>query len=188
MDFYCLARKDGIYDVICTRCFATVISTTDPSSIQEAQMVHRCTALKTTVMGSVLLGNELERSRARTPSMLARVKCARLPVLLVVAVLAMYAVPTVIEFVLLYSTHRWLDVVFAGDLLGCACIYLLLKKGHLAIAVYALITAVEATIYGLRLVPVRTLPWFADAVPTIIFIGLTRRLRKPGALRARNGI
>lgn len=188
MDFYCLRRKDGIYDVICTRCFATVISTTDPSSIQEAQMVHQCTALKASAMGTISLGNELEKQlRAGTPSILGRVKGVRLSVLLVVTVLAMYAVPTVIELFLLSSTHRWMEVLFVGDLLGCACICFLLKKGHLAIAVYALITAVEATVYGLRLLPVQTLPWFADAVPTIIFMSLTQRLRKPGTLLVRNG-
>lgn len=187
MDFYCLARKDGVYDVICTRCFATVISTTDPSFIQEAQTVHRCTVFKSSSLGTVSLGNELGKQvRIGAPSMLARLRCVRLPVLLVLAILVLYAFPTGIELLLFYSTHRWVDVLFVGDLFGCGCIYFVLKKGHLAMAIYLSITAVEATVYGLRFLPVQSLCWFADTVPTMVFIALAQGLRKPQALLMRN--
>ena len=45
MDSYHIVRRNGKYDLICTRCFVTLLSTKDPYHIRESQTVHPCSPL-----------------------------------------------------------------------------------------------------------------------------------------------
>ena len=175
MDFYFVARNDGMYDLICTRCFATVVSTNDPSSFQAHQALHRCTEFKAIHPGTTPVRESRKNGRARiAPKPLIDLQAVRFPVLLIIGVLLLYALPTAIELLLLQRINRRVDIVVVGDLLGCACIFFILKRRRVAIAVYVITAAFETVAYGLDLLSTQALCCIADAVPTLVVFSMLR--------------
>lgn len=192
MDFYIHARKDRIYDLICTHCFAVVASTNDPASIRVPE-THQCIR---PVHVSASISTETNRSQDQgglnKPGAPGLLPFARPSAFLIAAALLLYGLPTVLEFLLIRQVNPELVVVVVGDLFGCAFIAIFFKKVWLGIALYALMSGIEASAYGLHLLPRGTLPWIADAVPTLVVLGLIQKLIQKlsqyEGLQARNSL
>lgn len=175
MDFYLLLRKDGTYDLICTRCFLTVASTKDPSTIQSYQTLHRC---KDSQIGSAK-ALPSKNPHHKVPSrdagkLLPQLASIRPTVLLILGALLLYAFRTAIESWLLYSRNQGLAIVAIGDLLGCACIFFVLRRKRLAVAVYVVTAAIEILAYSLNLLSGQALCWVTDLAPTLVVFAMMR--------------
>ena len=88
--------------------------------------------------------------------------------LLIAAVLFLYGLPTLLEFLALRKWSPWVAVVFPGNLAGCLCLMFTFRKVGFGIRLYLVLLAGQALLYGLHLADARTIFWISDSVPTII--------------------
>ena len=103
----------------------------------------------------------------------------------VFAALITYALPTIVELVAARDFHLGLVTLLFGDVVGCACLATFLEMPVFGVALYLLLTAVEAWLYYTGLLSPGHLAYFVDLVPMAVVIRRILRLRAGNAsLRA----
>jgi hypothetical protein len=108
----------------------------------------------------------------------------RAALLVIAAAALLYALPTLMEFAALRSWNPWISVVLPGDLAGCACLILFFGRIRTAIALYWLLTSLEAGLYALHIVPSTIIPWITDLIPTLLVMRMVWRSAADAAVRA----
>lgn len=88
-------------------------------------------------------------------------------VCLAACILFSYVLPSVIERSLVGRIGPFWAYVVLGDALGCVAIGLL-TRWTLGVAVYVLLSAIEALLYRFRVVDAGWMMWTADLVPTLL--------------------
>jgi hypothetical protein len=175
IDFYRRYLKNGAYETICTRCFATLGSADDRRGIERLEAEHACPVkLQAPERGSSASGRE-----APAPRFLALPPGNAL-LLLFSMILCLYLLPTVIELEMLKHISVWVSCIFFGDLVGCSFLSLGLGWRKTGVALYLALTAVETCVYLGRVASPHELAWLADMVPTCVaafFLFRSRRLK-----------
>lgn len=97
--------------------------------------------------------------------------------ILVFAALITYGLPTIVELVAARDFHLGLVTLIFGDLIGCACLATFLEMPVFGVALYLLLTAVEAWLYYTGALSPGHLAYFADLVPMVVVIRRIGRLR-----------
>lgn len=103
--------------------------------------------------------------------------------LFLLAVLLLYAIPTVFELAATKHFNPWLAVILPGDAIGCACLVIAFRMPKLGLALYLLLTICEAALYRSGIVAARDLIWIVDLIPTLTVGCLIMRVRIPNKLR-----
>jgi hypothetical protein len=93
---------------------------------------------------------------------------AQILLLILSVFVCLYLLPSVIELELTKRISAW---VF-GDMVGCSFLSLVLEMRMTGVLLYGVVTAAEAWLYAVRVVPVHLLPWVADVAPTLVAAGL----------------
>jgi len=175
MNFYYRSLQEGRCEIVCTRCFRTVGAAGDIHEIRQLQDCHACAVKRDAVPVPPLAD-----SRDLLPTSLriiSRLKEPKGPnyLLLSVAALLLYVVPTLFEFTVLRNWNPWIAVVLPGDLAGCFCLAVVFRKVRIGIALYCVMTMIEAGFYWLHVTPPGILPWVTDLVPTVVVFAIIWR-------------
>lgn len=178
MEFFYRSVEGGRCEVVCTRCFLTVGSASHIDEIRRLEDLHLCPR-------QINAGQRaLQKSQPSPipdsngqPASAHHVSSTQKILLVVVAALVLYVLPTAFEFAALPEWSPWVATVLPGDLLGCACLIFIFRRVKAGIALYIGLTAFEALIYLTGLAPAHFIPWFTDLVPTIVV--MTMLLRRP---------
>ena len=181
MDFYYRFLPNGRCEIVCTRCFMTVGTASNAGDIQHVEMSHVCLA-KTAPRSP----DREPDSPAKPPAVLtpgkhsAPTRFWRNILIFICAALFLYLLPKLLEFVALRHLNPLLSLVVPGDLVGCACLAIFLRRRKAGIALYCLLTAIEACFCLFHLTSVNTLSWITDLVPTLVVGAILLRSRQPG--------
>ncbi|HZZ37765.1 MAG TPA: hypothetical protein VFE06_01460 [Acidobacteriaceae bacterium] len=97
--------------------------------------------------------------------------------LIPMTVLALYLLPTMLEFAASRALNPWLAVILPGDLLGCAAMIGLLGMPRTGVLLYLALTTLEGLSYAANRAVVPDLRWFADLVPTLVVLTLLLRMK-----------
>lgn len=97
--------------------------------------------------------------------------------ILVFAALITYGLPTVVELVAARDFHLGLVTLLFGDVIGCACLATFLEMPVFGVALYLVLTVVEAWLYYTGALSPGHLAYFADLVPMVVVIRRIARLR-----------
>lgn len=191
MNYYRRYDENGNCEVICMRCFATVGIANGLSAARKIEALHVCgrstdhdlpkvIPIDTGVSGlSRLILNPVERMFG--PS--GKLKNLNTWMLFLLAVLLLYAIPTVFELAATKHFNPWLAVILPGDAIGCACLVIAFRMPKLGLALYLLLTICEAALYRSGIVAARDLIWIVDLIPTLTVGCLIMRVRIPNKLR-----
>lgn len=109
----------------------------------------------------------LDSSSERTSSRLHVIKGG---LLLLLAVLFAYLLPTGIEFLAAHKLNPWLASVLFGDALGCILLSLQMRLTRTAIMIYIFATSTEAILFAGHFISVNSLAWITDALPTAVIL------------------
>jgi hypothetical protein len=179
--FYRRYDPDGRCKVICMQCFQTLGTAWDRHSLEEMEAAHVC-AFWREGAPSAAVRRGMREVRAEAPLLREALQLQTFPLVLL-TVLALYLLPTALEFAASYALNPWLAVILPGDLIGCAVLAGLLRMPRTAVILYVLLTAVESFSYAVSGTVVSGLCWFADLIPMLIVLILVLRMKlRSGAL------
>jgi len=174
MNFYYRSLPDGQREVVCTRCFLTVGAAWEIDEIRRIENTHQCRAVRASAAAPQPPVNPGPRVPPQLQALRAAVEprlkshLARNFLLVFAAALLLYLVPTLFEFTALRSWNPWIAVVIPGDLAGCLCLAVVFRKVRAGIALYFLLTAIEAGCYWFQIMSPGVLLWVTDLVPTLM--------------------
>lgn len=194
MNYYRRYDENGNCEVICTRCFATVGIAGGFSDARKIEALHLC-GRKTNQDAPKIIS--IDSAVGRPPASFSnpvermfgpsgKLKNLNTWILFLLAVLFLYAIPTVFELAATKHFNPWLAVILPGDAIGCACLITGFRMPRTGFALYLLLTICEAALYGSKVVATRDLIWLVDLVPTITVACLIMRTRMLHGIRHRN--
>ncbi|MGA7523213.1 MAG: hypothetical protein WBW84_12205 [Acidobacteriaceae bacterium] len=177
--FYRRYEPDGRCKVICMRCFQTLGMAWDRHSVEEMESGHVC-AFTAVATPATAVRARTGKARMEAPLLRDALRMHAWLVVLV-TVLALYLLPTALEFGVSHALNPWLAVILPGDLAGCAVLVGLLRMPRTGVILYLLLTAVEGLSYTADGAVAHHLLWFADLVPTLLVLSqlLRMKLRSP---------
>ncbi len=186
MDFYYRHLGNGRCEVVCARCSQLVGVAEDVDAVRGVEVNRRFPSVGNVGVEAVRALEENHRcADGAGERVIETSRAAHQPAnqqrgrgwlgsaaLLLAAVLFLYGLPTLIEFIALRTWSPWIAVVFPGNLAGCLCLMLAFRKVGLGIALYLALLAGQALLYGLQIADAQTIFWISDAVPTMIVAGM----------------
>lgn len=181
MNFYYRSLPEGRCEVVCTRCFLTLGAAQDMEEIRRIEASHQCAAGCRASAPSRPLRIPPPAGRARfhmlslTAGSDSRPRAVRRSLLLMLAAMLLYAVPTALEFAALRHSGSWVSTVLLGDLAGCACLAIVFRRVKAGVLLYCLLTVFEAGAYALHILPLNALLWITDLVPTVLVLAMVVR-------------
>jgi len=168
MNFYYRSLQEGRCEIVCTRCFRTVGAAGEIDEIRRLQDCHACAVRRDAVPVPPLADSrDLLPASLRVMSRLKEPKGSSY-LMLSLAALFLYVVPTLFEFTVLRNWNPWIAVVIPGDIAGCFCLAVVFRRVKIGIALYCLMTMVEAVFYWLHVAPLHVLPWLTNLVSTLV--------------------
>ncbi len=190
LNYYRRYQQDGSCMVICTRCFLTVGIAYGHAAARELEAAHVCSRA----------GKEGRLQSAGAPPTAAAHRAGFVsgsfrfveavanwnPLVLAAALaLALYALPTALEYFAAQHMNPWLAVILPGDAVGCAALIVLFNKRRTGLILYLLLTGLKSVLYLSRAVTPIALVWIVDLIPTLVAMSIVplRRL-VPRAPRA----
>ncbi|HEX3663163.1 MAG TPA: hypothetical protein VHU89_17130 [Acidobacteriaceae bacterium] len=168
--FYRRYDPDGRCKVICMQCFQTLGTAWDRHSLEEMEAAHLCAS---PLPAARRPGREV---RPEMP-LLREALHMHVGVLVGLTVLALYLLPTALEFAASYAVNPWLAVILPGDLIGCAVLVGLLRMPRTGVLLYVLLTVAEALSYAANGAVVPDLRWLTDSIPTLLVVSLVLRMK-----------
>jgi hypothetical protein len=175
MNFYYRSLQEGRCEIVCTRCFRTVGAAGDIDEMRRLEDCHACAVRREAV--PIPLPADSRHLIPATPRMISKPKAPPGPnyLLLSIAAVFLYIVPTLFEFTVLRNWNPWIAVVIPGDIAGCFCLAVVFRKVRIGIALYCVMTMIEAGLYWLNVMPPGILPWVTNLVPTLVVFGIIWR-------------
>jgi hypothetical protein len=180
---------DGSCKIICTRCFQTVGQASGVIAIKQLEAAHLCHVRGSTnghsyeqPENAIHLVSPAKRP-ARHLSYARRILGLPVPLLLVLAILLLYGLPTVLEFALQRFTGPWLAGIILGDLTACICLFSLFKMRRTGVVLYLALTIAKISLYAAHAIPANVLLWITDSIPAFIVLIKIARLRTETTLR-----
>ncbi len=177
MDFYYRSLKNGWCEVVCTRCLLTLGAAIGTADIWDLEKAHHCDCTRPVAplaarFRRFVSDANYEEAGAAAP---AKPNPWRAICLVTVAVMLLYTLPTLFEFAALRHVSPWFATVLPGDLAGCVCLMVCFRKTGAGLGLYLLLTAIDACLYGLELMPPQLIPWLTDAIPTLVVTAMLWR-------------
>lgn len=185
MNYYYLYDENGNCEVICTRCFTTVCVANGLGAARKMEALHVCGRKVNREVPKVI---PIDSVVSRRPSVVSnpverlfgtsgKLKKLNTWALFLLAVLLLYALPTVLELAATKHFNPWFAVILPGDAMGCACLLTVFRMPKQGLALYLLLTICEAVLFESRVVAARNLLWIVDLVPTLTVVCLILRVR-----------
>ena len=187
MNFYYRSLPENRCEVVCTRCFRTLGAGRGMDEISRIENSHQCAARQAVRPAPRPFPIPAPRERRKFPSLSLRLDRHSLSglwrrcLLVVLAALALYVLPTALEFAAMRHWNPWVSTVLPGDVAGCVCLGILFRRRKAAALLYCLLTIFEAGAYGLHIMPLDVLVWFTDLVPTLAVAAMVLRSTGSGA-------
>jgi len=182
MDFFYRTLQDGRCEVVCTRCFLTIGTAAEAEAIWALEDNHSCTgaafAMPSAQRTSSLADLPVPvptRQVAPHKAFTRKASGLRTALLALCATIALYALPTLFEFAAMRRWNPWLAVMLPGDLAGCLCLILVFRRVRTGITLYLLLTFLEGTLYALHILPLSSIVWIVDLIPTLLVIQMLWR-------------
>lgn len=171
----------GTCVVICLQCFETIGSASDPAAVATLEGEHKCAGTGKGAGRTSATADPLQlippASLLQAIRQLPRFQAA---ILLTGLLLAVYAIPTLIELFTVHASFPGLLTIFLGDVVGCACLALIFRKPAFALTLYLGLSICETVLYQAGVVGIGDWPWLLDVVPTLVVAREFARLRTSG--------
>lgn len=183
MQFYRRYHTDGSCVVICTQCFATLGSATRFAAADDMERRHICGRQRRAEFSDAALRSypgykdPVESSWARFMDYMRKLDAPRATLLFLVMATIVYGFPTLIEFVLMGRVSPWVVSIVFGDMVGCACLAVVLRMPRTGVILYLALAVWEAWLFQTARITPSTLAWITDAVPTLVVGGRIAQLR-----------
>jgi len=180
--------EDGSCEVICVRCFQTLGTAEGIAATRHLEAAHVCKVLA--------FPNAPCRDRSENASHLVpTIKGGQLssyskqilglpvPLLLLVAPLLLYGLPTALEFLLQHFTGPWLAGILLGDLTACICLYAVFGMRRTGMVLYLVLAITKICLFAAQAIPANVLLWMVDSIPALLVLVKIARMRTGHALR-----
>lgn len=183
MRYYRRYSADGSCIVICTRCFATIGHAAEFTAAATLEGQHQCGTPRRAEFPDAALRSYVafhDPPKAGWVSQLAgalRQLDRRYAVLVFAAIaVVLYVVPNLVEFAAMGHVSPWLMSIVFGDMMGCACLALVLRMPRTGVILYLVLALWESWLFATGRVSPATLAWVTDAVPTLVVAGRVAQL------------
>ncbi len=182
MRYYRRYSADGSCVVICTRCFATIGHATGFAAAAALEGQHACGTPRPVEFADAALRSYVAFHGttagpvSRLAGFLRRVD-RRYAVLVFAAIaLVLYMLPNLVELAAIGRVSPWVTSILFGDLMGCACLALVLRMPRTGVVLYLALALCEGWLYATGRLSPGTLAWVTDAVPTLVVAGRVAQL------------
>lgn len=187
MNFYRRYDKGGSCEIICTSCFRTLGVASGLAAVRKLEARHVC--VKKPVLQEIGNVVPIRSSHDGQPSSILNwlehrftfqenLGALNQSLAFFVVILLLYALPTIVEFAAARRLNPWLAIILPGDVMGCAWLIVVFRMPWAGLLLYLFLTACEGCLYTFHLVPVNTLPWIVDLVPTLVVVAAMLHARE----------